>query len=190
MVVEQVVMPYRVHSKDEMAYFNRFFNQQHNRTIWDIERFWSQTTEAAEDVAKKIVEAGFLLSTKVHDIESYRGSVYHTGLYSLIFPCGTHNELLQKPLTNSPEYTKSNLGKLVYWEDGGFNDEPIIVQYDLDIDSSQNFDEVARLERFLRKNNLPFQVTPNLDEIQELILKSKRAIQRAELYQTERNKTF
>ena len=187
MVTKELMIPYRAHTQDESYFIDSAFSRQH-RTIWDIEKFWGQTSEAARSVAKKITEAGFLLCGGDHSTATYEEATYNTGLFSLIFPRETSEDIIQNSNHSSPH--PLSLGELVYWKNEGFADEPITVRYDMNIDSPQNFKEVARLEKFLRNNDLPFQVTPTMDDVTRVIHISRRTIERAERYQIERNKAF
>lgn len=198
--IPELNIPYRKHTKHERDYFVADFGKRYqikdragilvkSPTIYDIERFWSQTFEAGQEVATKLTKAGFLLSVCIPITANYHGSSYNIGLVGFIFPSETSSEILAFP-TSTHYNNRSNLGELVYWQNGGFDEEPITVQYDLDIDSPQRFEEVARLEQFLKQENLPFQVTPTMEDIEMLIEKHRRETLRAELYKKEHNKTF
>jgi len=196
-MASQTTIPYRKHTEEERSAFIIDFDKQYtiresdgtlikSSTIWDIERFWGQTFEAGQEVATRLTNAGFLLSACIPRMANYHGSSYNIGLVGLIFPLGTPNEALAFP-RSKPHNNGSNLGELVYWQNWGFTKEPITVKYNLDPDSPQKFEEVAKLEQFLKQENLPFQVTPTLDEVQKIMDKCRRDLQRAENYKIERD---
>ncbi len=175
---KDLVIPYRIHSGDELQIFKSHFDKDY-RNVWDVESFWIRTINEAESVAERIKDAGFLISDKENQSQLYHGAFYKVGSFSFIYPSSAPKDLLVIGVDPHP----SKLGKLVYWQGGGFIEEPITVQYDLDIDSTQNFDEVVRLERFLKNSNLSFRVTPTLEQVAKIGADAQRLIQRATDYQ-------
>jgi len=179
---------YRVHDADEYQIFDTAFSRIPGRSIWDVEKFWSQTTRGARLLAGQITEAGFLLSRDFTCLADYDDVSYNVGLYCLIFPIGTPEDVLRQSDYPSPH--QSSLGQMFFWRNGGFRSQPIIVKYDITPSSLQDFGEVRKLETFLRNNKFPFQVIPTMDEVKKVIASNEGAIRRAKSYLEERSQSF